>query len=288
MVQIRRFQPRNVGGDLEQRFEHRNNAADDRGGNNPVADGKGALQSDHRPIICRGRKEIDRADKTEGEGQNPNRHPDAKPGANQFATTTYLQCQIDSGESTDHSGNEQRRVNFPKKNAAPKTDKNGGIEAVIAAEQDAQQERGKGKRGEQFRHVGLQAQDTAAAKDVDKFCERQLDQHHPEDEKNARVLRKSTRLIDPKHHQRNQEKEQRNDKILRWLGLVAAKDEHSQASNEGGEKDALHAPGIFQPAQQSVAGATAAQFSRSQAAADQFATFEKIDHYLRPEGVRCC
>ena len=99
---------------------------------------------------------------------------------------------------------------------------------------------------------------------------------------------KGTRLIDPKHHQRNQEKEQRNDKILCWLGLVAAKDEHSQASNEGGEKDALHAPGIFQPAQQSVAGATAAQFSRSQAAADQFATFEKIDHYLRPEGVRCC
>ena len=67
--------------------EHRNNAADDRGGNNPVADGKRALQSDHRPIICRGRKEIDRADETEGEGQNPNRHPDAKPGANQFATT---------------------------------------------------------------------------------------------------------------------------------------------------------------------------------------------------------
>src|SRR5947207_8679694 len=60
------------------RFEHWNNAADDRGSNNPVADGKGALQSDHRPIVCRGRKEIDRADKTEGEGQNPNRHPDAR------------------------------------------------------------------------------------------------------------------------------------------------------------------------------------------------------------------
>ena len=40
---------------------------------------------------------------------------------------------------------------------------------------------------------------------------------------------------------------------------------------------------IFQPAQQFVAGATAAQFSRSEAAADQFATFEKVDHYLRPE-----
>src|SRR5438309_9656775 len=137
MIQIQRYHPRNVGDNLEQRLEHRNNAADDRGGNNPVADGKGALQSDHRPIICGGRKEIDWADKTEGEGQNPNRYPDAKPGANQFATTAYLQRQIDSGESTDHSGNEQRRVNFPKKNAAPKTDKNGGIEAVIAAEQDA-------------------------------------------------------------------------------------------------------------------------------------------------------
>ena len=80
---------RNVGRDLEQRFEHRNNAADDRGGDNPVADGKSALQSDHRPIICRGRKQIDRADKTESEGQNPNRYPDAKSGANQFATTMY-------------------------------------------------------------------------------------------------------------------------------------------------------------------------------------------------------
>src|SRR6266478_1811778 len=243
MVQIRRFQPRNIGGDLEQLLEHRENAADDRGGDNPVADGKSALQSDHRPIICRGREKSNGADKTEGEGQNPNRHPDAKPGANQFATTTYLQRQVDSGESTDHSGNEQRRVNFPKKNAAPKADKNRSIEAVIAAEQDAQQERGKGERGEQFRHVGLQAKGPAAAKDVDKFCERQLNQHHPEDEKDARVLRKSTRLIDPKHHQRNQEKEQRDDKILCWLGLVTAKDERSQASDEAGEKDALHAPG---------------------------------------------
>ena len=75
MVQIRRFQPRNVGRDLEQRFEHRNHAADDHGGDNPVADGKGALQSDHRPIVCRGRKEIDRADETEGEGQNPDGQP---------------------------------------------------------------------------------------------------------------------------------------------------------------------------------------------------------------------
>src|SRR5207244_12202239 len=169
-------------------------AAYDGGYDNSDADGKGAMQSGHRPIICRVREKINRADKTESERQDPNRDPDAKAGANQFATTPYLQRQVDSGESTDHSGNEQRRVNFPKKNAAPKADKNGGIEAVIAAEQDAEQERGKGERGEQFRHVGLQAKDTAAAKDVDKFCERQLDQHHPEDEKNARVLRKSTRL----------------------------------------------------------------------------------------------
>jgi len=54
---------------------------------------------------------------------------------------------------------------------------------------------------------------------------------------------KSTRLIDPKHHQRNQEKEQRNGKILRRLGLVAAKMRHRPwPAMKGGEKDALHAP----------------------------------------------
>src|SRR4029077_10602871 len=89
-----------------------------------------------------------------------------------------------------------------------------------------------------------------------------------------------------KNQRENKKKEQRDDKILCWLGLVAAEDEHSQAGDESGEKNSLHAPGIFQPAQQSVAGAMAAQFYRSQAAADQFATFEEIDHYLRPEGVR--
>ena len=112
---------------MEQRFEHRDNAADDRGGNNPVADRKSALQSDHRPIICRGRKEIDRADETEGERQNPNRDADTQPGADQFATATHLQRQVNSGESTDHSGDEQRRINFSKKNAAPETDENRGI-----------------------------------------------------------------------------------------------------------------------------------------------------------------
>jgi len=43
--------------------------------------------------IIAGRKEIDRADKTEHEGQNPNRHPDAKPGANQLLRRRTLRVR---------------------------------------------------------------------------------------------------------------------------------------------------------------------------------------------------
>ena len=62
---------------------------------------------------------------------------------------------------------------------------------------------------------------------------------------------------------------------------------NSQAGNEGGENEPLHATGVFQAAQQFVAGAAAARFPRSQAASDQLAAFEKIEHALLCVTRRC-
>ena len=53
MIQIGRFQPGNIGRDLEELFEDRQRAADDSGGHDAVADSERALDSDHRPIVRR-------------------------------------------------------------------------------------------------------------------------------------------------------------------------------------------------------------------------------------------
>ena len=56
MVQVRQFEPRNVGRDLKEMFEHRQRAADDHGSDNSVAERERALQSDHAPIIVHRRE----------------------------------------------------------------------------------------------------------------------------------------------------------------------------------------------------------------------------------------
>ena len=78
MIEIGRFEPRDVGRDLKQVFEDRQDAAHDRGGQDAVADGEGALNSDHFPVVRARRKEIDRTDDAEGERQEPDGHANAE------------------------------------------------------------------------------------------------------------------------------------------------------------------------------------------------------------------
>ena len=82
VIQIGRLQPRDISCDLESVLEHRQDAANDGGGHNPVANGEGALQPDHWPIICARGQRVYRANISEGERQNPNGDADAKPGSN--------------------------------------------------------------------------------------------------------------------------------------------------------------------------------------------------------------
>ncbi len=67
MIQIGRFQPRDIGRDLEKLFQNRQGAADEHGGENSVSDRVGALQADHAPVILAERRKVYRTDQTEGE-----------------------------------------------------------------------------------------------------------------------------------------------------------------------------------------------------------------------------
>ena len=78
MIQIRRFQPGNIGRDLEELLEDRQDSAHDRRGHNAVADCERALDADHRPVGRTGIEEIDRTDQPEGEREQPDGEPDAK------------------------------------------------------------------------------------------------------------------------------------------------------------------------------------------------------------------
>src|SRR5205814_1963678 len=80
-------------------------------------------------------------DDAKGERQRPDRDADTKAGSNQAAALAHLEREVNRGEPADQTTDQQRRVHFSKKNAAPKTDENRGVKSVVASEQHAQEQR---------------------------------------------------------------------------------------------------------------------------------------------------
>src|ERR1017187_1312716 len=115
-------------------FEDRQRAADDHGGQNSIADRASALQTDHRPIVGHGRKQIDWANQTKGERKRPDGQTNPETGSDEFAAPAHLKREIDSGKSTDQPDYQKRRVDFSKENAAPKADETRGEYPLNAAE----------------------------------------------------------------------------------------------------------------------------------------------------------
>src|ERR1017187_4764822 len=115
-------------------FEDRQRAADDHGGQNSIADRASALQTNHRPIVGHGRKQIDRANQTEGEREQPDGQANPETGADEFAPPAHLKREIDRGKSTDQPDYQKRCIDSSKENAAPKTDENRGEYSLNTAE----------------------------------------------------------------------------------------------------------------------------------------------------------
>src|SRR5580700_1920881 len=105
-------------------FENRQRAADHHRGQDSVADRASALQTDHRPIVGHGRKQIDWANQTKSERKQPDGEANSETSPDEFAAPAHLQREIDRGKSADQSDHQKRRVDSPKENAAPKANEN--------------------------------------------------------------------------------------------------------------------------------------------------------------------
>src|SRR5436305_14814880 len=114
-------------------FQHRENSADDRRGYYSVQKREGALNTDHSPVIGRRREEVERADETKGQGEQPDSDAHTEPGSYQTAALPHLQGECNRGESTDQSDNEQRSVEPSEKNTAPTTSGDSGQHPKIPA-----------------------------------------------------------------------------------------------------------------------------------------------------------
>src|SRR3954469_22023968 len=115
-------------------LEHRQHAADDCRSHNAIANRQRALQGKQLPIIRAWSEQIDRPDQTKHQRHQPDRDSDSKAGANQAAALSDLQRQINSGEATDDSASEKRRVQTAKEQPRPEAGKNCGVESMVSAE----------------------------------------------------------------------------------------------------------------------------------------------------------
>src|ERR1041385_4166305 len=279
MIEIGRFEPRDIGRDLEQMLEHRENAADDRRGHDAVADRERALDPEHFPIDRIWRKEINRTDDPESERQEPDRDPHAKTGANQTAPFAHLQREINRGESADQSADQQGRIDFAEKNAAPQAHENRGVKAVIAVKKHAEQKRRERiGRDQADRFRPEKTERAAVAENEKKLRRRELEENDAENEKQPRAAQEGRWLVNPKLRQRRGEEEQRDDEILRRLGLLPAENQSGDAGDEGRENKILRAGRILETVEQLVLRSAATRLTRSEAAPDELTAFQEIEH----------
>ncbi len=87
----------------------------------------------------------------------------------------------------------------------------------------------------------------------------------PKTRKSARVTPKSIRLIDPELRDRGDEKEQRDDEVLRRLRLLSAEDEEREPGDEGDENGDLHPERVLEVAEHFVRGAAPPLLARGEA-----------------------
>src|ERR1700730_6448358 len=118
---------------------------------------------------------------------------------------------------------------------------------MLPSEQHAQHQRRERIWGNQSGHFGLQESVVAAiTNDEQQFRYRQLHKNDAEHKKEARTLRKTLWLINPKLCNRGGQNQQSNYKILRRLWLLAAKDEQCEATRKNRENYYLRVGRIFQ------------------------------------------
>src|SRR6266404_1992118 len=152
---------------------------------------------------------------------------------------------------------------------------------MVAPEQNAQHKRRERVGRDKPAHFRLQKSKRALiAKHEQELSYRQLHQDRSENEQDPRVLRKSAGLIDPELRHCNSQKQERDDEILRWFRLLAAKDKERQSGSERDKDKYFDVRSALEAAQQIVARAPPSYLSRGQTTSNQPLMFREIEHFI--------
>src|SRR5204862_6978804 len=119
---------------------------------------------------------------------------------------------------------------------------------------------------------------SAIADNENKLRCGELHENQTEDEKQTRTSKESLRLIYPELRKGGGKKEKRDDKVLRWLRLLTAKNKKSEASDKSGENNPLNVSGVFKAAKELIGRAATAEFSGSESTLHQVRGYQEIKH----------
>jgi hypothetical protein len=201
----------------------------------------------------------------------------------------------DGGEPADQTDEEHRRINPVDQNAAKETNEHSAIEAVVATEQDAKDERCKGIGRDQPGSLGFEErEDALLAQDEQDLRRGKLEVDDAKDEKDARIPQKGLWLIDPELRHRGGDEEKGEDKAAGRLRLLSAKNKQREPGREREEDRDPHPGRMFEVAQHVVRDTTSSGLAGGKPALHEAFSVEEFEHrYFRTEppvlaGERCC
>ena len=146
MIEVAEFDPGEIGSDLENALEEGNDEEGEEGGEDATADGDGALGGEVPPRDGVGGGGGPRADEVKEDGEEKRGDADENACAEELGPASEMESGEYGDESADQAHDEEDGIGGFGEESAPEADEDGGVDAVVTAEEDGSGERGEGER----------------------------------------------------------------------------------------------------------------------------------------------
>ncbi len=242
VVEIRHFEPGNIGGESEEGFEDGEESADYDGGADAHSESGEALPADHGPVGFPKGSEEDGADLAEGRGEGEGDEADIDSGADEASPTADLGGEIDGDKSGNEGDDEEDGIDGREEKGTPEAGEDSGVEAVIFSKEDREDEGGECVGNEQRGELEINSACLGLAEN--DFDHHELDQHDAENKPEAFVAAEGFRVVDPELGERSEENEETDEEILERFGLIARKNQEADAHHENQEDEGATEPPV--------------------------------------------
>ena len=152
VIQVGRLQPGDIGRDAEDRFQHRQRAAQEHRRHDAAADGRQALPAQRGPVDEREGIPL-HIDEPEGKRQQPGRQTHKKTGSDEPAALAHLEGDEDGHEAADQSHDEVDRVVPAIHDRSPQTHENRRIKPLVLPQQHRANQRREGVGHDERLHI---------------------------------------------------------------------------------------------------------------------------------------